>query len=214
MLLLAVDAIDAGGEGAVRVSAIATRAGPAVTSLYHHFGSREGLVEAAQAERFLRGLEETIAEFADAASSCPDTESFREILHATIARLTAPERAGVRMSRANAVGSAFRRPDLARRIALSLQAVDRTFESALGQARDRGFLRPGAVLLGSWYLSLVFGRVLGDFDPDAEASAGWLALTLRAVDSLLFDDEGGEVEPAPRPCRNSGLGPPGDPAAP
>ena len=52
ILELAVEAIDAGGEEAIRVNDIAAEAGVTVPTLYRHFGSRDGLVEAAQTYRF------------------------------------------------------------------------------------------------------------------------------------------------------------------
>jgi len=48
ILELAVEAIDRGGEEAIRVNDIAADAGVTVPTLYRHFDSREGLVEAAQ----------------------------------------------------------------------------------------------------------------------------------------------------------------------
>ena len=52
ILELAVSAIDEGGEAAVRVNDLAAEAGVTIPTLYRHFGSRDGLVEAAQTYRF------------------------------------------------------------------------------------------------------------------------------------------------------------------
>ena len=52
ILALAIAAIDKGGEAAVRVNDIAAEAGVTVPTLYRQFGSRDGLVAAAQTQRF------------------------------------------------------------------------------------------------------------------------------------------------------------------
>ncbi|MBU3700811.1 MAG: helix-turn-helix transcriptional regulator [Acidimicrobiia bacterium] len=51
ILDMAVDMIDAGGEAAIRVNHIVAAIGVTPPVLYHHFGSRDGLVIAAQVER-------------------------------------------------------------------------------------------------------------------------------------------------------------------
>ena len=59
ILALAIKAIDTGGEASIRVKQIADEAGTSVTSIYHFFGSREGLIEAAQIARFEGGFRGT-----------------------------------------------------------------------------------------------------------------------------------------------------------
>jgi AcrR family transcriptional regulator len=56
LLELAIQTIDESGEPGIRVNQLAESAGVSIPTLYHHFGSREGLIEEAQAERFIRAL--------------------------------------------------------------------------------------------------------------------------------------------------------------
>lgn len=69
ILALAITQIDRGGEASIRVKQIAEDAGTSVTSIYHFYGSREGLIEAAQIARFEGGYEGTRAKFLAAAQS-------------------------------------------------------------------------------------------------------------------------------------------------
>ncbi|MEI7688426.1 MAG: TetR family transcriptional regulator, partial [Planctomycetota bacterium] len=84
MLELEMAAIDEGGEVAVRAAEIAAGSGIAITSLYHHFGSREGLIEEAQIERILRGYREGTVVFRRAVAECSSREGFRDLVVGTI----------------------------------------------------------------------------------------------------------------------------------
>ncbi|MSW21347.1 MAG: TetR family transcriptional regulator, partial [Actinobacteria bacterium] len=53
MLQMAIDAIERGGEASVRVREVSDATGVSFASLYHFFGSREGLVEEALAEIYV-----------------------------------------------------------------------------------------------------------------------------------------------------------------
>ena len=78
MLEVAIAAIDEKGESGVRVNDIATEVGVAITSLYHYFGSRDGLVVAAQTERYLRSLSLENERIATGLAECKNKEQFRE----------------------------------------------------------------------------------------------------------------------------------------
>ena len=56
LLNAAVFVIDQGGVKALKVRDVSARAGVKEPSVYHYFGNRDGLVEAAQAKRYIRGL--------------------------------------------------------------------------------------------------------------------------------------------------------------
>ncbi len=80
----AIAMFDEGGEAALRIDELAKQVGVAKTSLYHHFGDREGLIVAAQAERYRRsiliGIDETLA----AVESCEISEQFLTIFPALV----------------------------------------------------------------------------------------------------------------------------------
>jgi AcrR family transcriptional regulator len=48
--------LDAGGEGSLRLADVSSRSGVSVGSLYHHFGSREGMIDAARERQLLESL--------------------------------------------------------------------------------------------------------------------------------------------------------------
>ncbi|HEY0519552.1 MAG TPA: helix-turn-helix domain-containing protein, partial [Ilumatobacteraceae bacterium] len=66
VLEAAIEAIDAGGEHAVRVQDIADQAKVQVPILYRHFVNRDGLIQAAQLERISRQVDTELRDLAAA----------------------------------------------------------------------------------------------------------------------------------------------------
>jgi len=206
MLELAMEAIDRGGEVAVRVSDVAAGAETAITSLYHHFGSREGLIEEAQVERIVRGYRLGTEDFRRAVEECRTRAQFRAIIVRMIEEASSPERMQLRLARANAIGSAFGRPGLFRRIADVLDRVDEDRAEILAMAQRRGWVQPDLDMrvASTWYACLVFGRALADFERPSCDPRKWLDLTIEVSDRLLFGPSGARgARPAARTAKGA-----------
>lgn len=117
ILELTIAVIDEGGEQAVRTNQLATDAGTTPPTLYHYFGSREGLIEQAQAERFLRSLIDDANYFVDRVAVIETGDELRAVLGEIFSRRDGAERENVRRRRLNAIGAAYARDGLSRRIA-------------------------------------------------------------------------------------------------
>src|SRR5258707_10478653 len=77
LLQATIDAIDMGGEAAVRVQEIADAAGVQIPILYRQFGSRDGLIQAAQIERLSRALAREMDELGAAMATVASAGQFR-----------------------------------------------------------------------------------------------------------------------------------------
>jgi AcrR family transcriptional regulator len=166
ILALAVAALDEGGDAAVRVKAITDEAGVGVTSLYHFFGHREGLIEAAQAERFHRGQTQLLAAFAEAVARCTTRDDFRQAIRRSVEVVGSPERAHDRLARASALGATIGHPRLQARLVAGPHAGE-TLGDILVRAQRNGWIDPGvdASAVADWCSGVLFGRVLLDPDP-------------------------------------------------
>jgi AcrR family transcriptional regulator len=112
ILRLTVEAIDLGGEGGVYVAEIAKASHVAVTSIYHFFQNREGLIEAAQASRFAREFTVNANAFADEVNKCATQEEFRALMRQSLPSFFGPDGARRRADRVNVLGSTYNRPSL------------------------------------------------------------------------------------------------------
>ena len=83
--------------------------------MYHFFGSKEDLIEAAQAERSSRSLRESTAEFLMQMDGISDAAGFREACRQSMVRYFGAAGAHHRLVRINALGSGHSSPICSRR---------------------------------------------------------------------------------------------------
>jgi AcrR family transcriptional regulator len=184
---LAVEKIEAGGEAAIRVNQLAAEAGVTPPVLYYHFGSREGLVIAAQVERYTHRPFTDIVRIERAVDQCTSSDDLRLTL-VTTWRRSLKERSQSRWVRTNAFGSAYARPELEAALAAAQDAVVAELVRILEPCRSRGWLRPGIDLVSTvaWHHGLLISRVHIErgqrkVDPDE-----WDRLTIEALERAFF----------------------------
>lgn len=183
----AIVVIDLDGEAALRITDIADRAGVATGLINHHFGSRDGLVAAAQAERFAGLVGVNLGMFrAIFNEKLPHAET-ASVLRETFAGIVGRVHLSDRLSRASALGAAHGRPDLQ-------LAISRTTSTFIGEATEivrvgqqMGIVRSelDARAIATVLLSFTFGFVIADFD-DEPASYEELAQVLESLIDLLL----------------------------
>lgn len=183
-------AIEAQGEASVRVKELADEIGVAVTSLYHFYGSREGLIEAAQARRYDTGLRELAAEWKAQFASCRTQREFRLLIRCQMHEFMSAGQAGRRMAGLNVVGSAQGRPHLAAAIAAAQREFVSTITDALTVPQHRGWIRRDLDLraFSAWYVGQMTSRAvidLGDTGVDTDLLS---CIATDAVMAVLFGE--------------------------
>ena len=188
ILEAAIVAIEAGGEAGLRLDAVAVEAGITKPSIYYFFGDREGLVAAAQAERYRRlmltGLTEAIAMTRAATSR----EEFEALLPRYVEVVVGPDSAYRRAQRIGVLGSAISRPALTEEVtAATRRAMELTTELAM-IPRDRGWATStyDADAIALWWLSHTLGRHLVDLVGDERLDQQWQAMALAHLRYLYF----------------------------
>lgn len=191
----AVAVIDEGGEGSIRLRDIASTAGVTLPSIYHFFGSRDGLIEEAQAARYLRSQIGITQEFADFIFSCRSRRSFTAIVRRFLTVALDSRRTALRSVRIEVLGSAQARPALAARLAIEQRAANEALAVPLRHAQRRGWMRPDvdANTLSAWVIATVTGRLFVETDPSFDDLAAWDTLTIEAVLSA-FEPRGTHLD--------------------
>ena len=184
----AIGIIEADGEAALRVDRVAEAAGFTKPVLYHHFNDREGMIAAAQAERFRRSLESGMNEaiaLVDAASSA---EEFLAAMRGLMRHYAEPEGEARRRFRIEVLGSAVSRPDLMASVVAAGRAHIDNFEMPLRIAEARGWLKPGVPIrhFAQWWLGLVLSRFLFEIDPEGFDPASWDAITDSVMEAVVL----------------------------
>ena len=189
ILDLAVDAIDAGGEAALRLEPILNAVGVTPPTISYHFGNRDGLVIAAQIERYTRQTRTDTAAIGRAVAKCTTSDELHTALRITWTRSLA-QRSESRWRRISIVGSAYARPELAEAVAKAQDEIVATLTDILEPCRERGWLRPDIDLASTiaWHHSLLIGRVFMEHGQRHGDPTGWDQLTLDALDRAFFGD--------------------------
>ena len=187
ILRLTVEAIDLGGEGGVHVAEIAKASHVAVTSIYHFFDSREGLIEAAQASRFVREFAFNANAFSDEVNNCATQEEFRALLRQSLPTFFGPDGTHRRADRVNVLGATFNRPSLTAAVSDSIVTAIIELSKPLRIAQGKGWIRQDLNVenLASWYIATITSYAMVELTP-ATQEFNWVNTFVEAADCLLF----------------------------
>jgi AcrR family transcriptional regulator len=190
LLAEAVRVIEAHGEVAVHIRDIASACGVTSPIVYKAFHSREGLIVAAQTERYIRSWRETSAGVFEAITAATTTEELKEIIAWGIRQILGPDRVIHRRIRHEVLGSLVHQAELEKAVVEQLRTLRHTFADAFRIVQQRGFIRQDvdvdAVFM--WYIGQIEGRFLIEIDPDGVNHDAWNKIFIEAVFFSLFDD--------------------------
>lgn len=188
----AIEVIEAGGEVAIRTNVIAKECGVTPPILYRAFESREGLVIAAQAERYRRTMADIVADVVAAFTAATTKEQFVAAARGILEYAMSPRRVDSRRLRMDVMGSAVSRPALAAKIVdADREAVGKIVASML-PAREAGWIEESVDLtaLIYWVFGMTNGRLAIEFDPVSHVGDAWTQMSVRAVLDALFGHTG------------------------
>lgn len=188
LLDAAVRWLETNSEVDLRMATIAADAGVTIALITHHFGSRDGLIEAAQRVRVQGAAARDIAFIQEALANPVTVDEFRLKLEEMMRAILDDSRAKFRLARLSALGSAHGREELKAELAEEVTAVLSAVSDTVERAQWRGVFRddidPRAA--ATYIQAVHLGVVLADLD---EKAADWekiLHVMMRALDSLLM----------------------------
>ena len=187
--------IDKGGESAVRIRDITKACTITAPSIYHFFGSREGLIDAAQAYRFSRGQRELGLAFSTALYKCRSKKDLTELAHRFLDLMFAPDRRATRNSRLNVLGNAIYRPDLSKELAVAQNLSNKIVADPLRFAQAKGWVRDdfNPEMFAAWLNGVVNSRRLIEMGSNHPHGSEWDVIAKRSICLVL-----GIPEPAPK----------------
>ena len=183
LLKAAAATIDKGGEGAVRIRDLTKSCNITAPSIYHFFGSREGLIDTAQAYRFSRGQRELSDAFATAVHTCKSKTQFVELAHRFLETMFAPDRRSIRNSRLNVLGNAVNRPALSKELALVQDESNKVVGESLGYAQTKGWVRDdfNTEMFAAWLNGMVNSRRLIEMNGTHPLGDEWDVIAKRSI---------------------------------
>ena len=182
----AVALLDEYGEQGLRIADIHRISGVSVGSLYHHFGSRDGLVKAARARQFRTNHSTYGALFVELALRSQTAQEFVDGLREMLPLLHSQERGIERLRRFAYIGSAATRPDLLDEIRAEETELVTLGADLAKTLIDRGWVKDGitARALTAYSVALELGAIVLDLD-DEQAEDEWWRVVQVANESLF-----------------------------
>lgn len=183
MLQMAIEAIERGGEASVRVREVSDATGVSFASLYHFFGSREGLVEEALAEMYVRSIRDANVGIAAAIEAARTEDEFYEMIRSVSLGVYDQTRSQYRFTRLSVLGSTTGRPNLARRVAEVQIAATDAFAEAIRKPQERGWIHSSLDLhtFAAWLTSIVLGRAIIELEPTKAKPDMWNEISITAI---------------------------------
>lgn len=180
---MAIDAIERGGEASVRVREVSDATGVSFASLYHFFGSREGLVEEALAEIYVRSIRDFNIDIAQRITASESVDDFYRAIRELSLESYAPDRSTFRFQRLSVLGGVAGRPNLAARVAGAQDASNRALAGIMVEPQRRGWIHPDVdlVTFAAWIAGLTLGRALIELDPLGTNGAAWNEMSVAAL---------------------------------
>lgn len=184
-----IQVIETAGEAAIRTNPIAFECGVTPPILYRAYGSREGLIVAAQAERYRRSTQEALGYLFQHISASRSRDQLRHNIARSLDFIFGHERIANRRLRAEVIGSSMSRPELRNQIT----QIDHAFASAIGEryqpAVENGWLATDRdyAVIALWAQGIINARVMVDTGADAQTVRAWDDMSKRAILSAIFD---------------------------
>jgi AcrR family transcriptional regulator len=185
------------GEQGFRVAELHRLSGISTSSLYHHFGNRDGLIRAARAYQYVQVVPrdgEAIAELAIFARSA---DEFIDLLTSVIRIVQSKDRARGRLKQLEFLGSAVGRPELLGALQAyqtqSLTASEQVAEVLIQRGWVKDGISPRALVTFAEVLG--FGRVVADLDRTPVDLEEWVRVVRLAVSGLFNVTGDGDAQP-------------------
>lgn len=182
-----------GGFESVEVDEVLAAVGVTQGSLYHHFGSVNGLLIAGLLHAFESAVRESEAWSISLRDECRSAREARDRLHEIVDVSQVPARSSMRSVRLHALALARTQPELAGEIARLQAGLTDTITGVNREFQERGWSRPEfdpralAVLIQSMNLGRIVDDVVDD-DHRVDAAA-WIALYNDVLDRFFIIDE-------------------------
>jgi AcrR family transcriptional regulator len=163
-------------ESLIRIPEICDATGVNYGSVYHHFGSREGVIDAAYHQMFTKLAEEDIATLQLVSVSSQSFEEYLVAMQGLIGTFaSSDERRARRALRARIVAASMMRPELRELIGATQSRLTRELGSIIEYGQQRGWLNSAlsgpsvAVLIQV----LLVGRTLDDVSTTPIDNSEW-----------------------------------------
>lgn len=163
------------------------KSGVARSSVYHHFGGREGLIAALETSSAMRSLERGMAEFEAAIDLIESGEQAFALIEMGIRAFGSTENRRRRQRRISSLSAAHNAPAIREVLAKDQLWGSENLARVLAKVRERGLADPIGPDLGLAYViqSMLVGRILVDISDDPALDRQWEDAAIASLRQML-----------------------------
>jgi AcrR family transcriptional regulator len=175
-------------ESLIRIPEICEATGVNYGSVYHHFGSREGVIDAAYHQMFIKLAEEDLATLQLVSVSSKTFDEYLVAMQGLVGTFTSSDlRRARRALRARIVAASMMRPELRELIGATQSRLTSELESIVQYGQEREWLSRelSAHSIAVLIQVLLIGRTLDDVSTTPIDNAEWEATMAVLLDVII-----------------------------
>ena len=156
-------------------------------SLYHHFGSKNGLLVAVETQQFIKYLDEQNTLLRNLVETRKSASDFLTLMTRVMEISGLPENRDLRKKRIRAIAVAAHDRDLSEFIKTEQIKGSLYLAQTLQIAKDRGWIKPDVDVLAAsyWIQGLFMGHIMLDITEIKDLDKAWNSIAVDAIRSFI-----------------------------
>lgn len=176
------------GENAhnILIDDVLAASGVSRSSVYHHFGDHQGLIEATLLRRFSVNVDGDVQAMTKVVEAATDKDDYWMRMRKLSAATQTPQRATVRAERARILALASSNERFGKALSVEQDRLTDAMSQAIARAQDKGWVKNNldaraiAVFLQAYSL----GRAVDDISTEHVKNPDWLTLIETVISTL------------------------------
>jgi AcrR family transcriptional regulator len=156
-------------------------------SLYHHFGSKNGLLVAVETQQFIKYLDKQNTLLRNLVETRKSASEFLTLMTRVMEISGLPENRDLRKKRIRAIAVAAHDRDLSEFIKTEQIKGSLYLAQTLQIAKDRGWIKPDVDVLAAsyWIQGLFMGHIMLDITEIKDLDKAWNSIAVDAIRSFI-----------------------------
>ena len=190
LLEVTISELDRVGLAEIDIDSLLRKSKISKGSLYHHFGSKNGLLAAAEAQQYMRYLKREGENFRRLIEGCATKQKFVDLVAEVMKITRLEENLGFRKKRVRAIAMSFNDENLAQVLKNAQIEVTEYLADSFRIAKDRGWVKPDTDLmaLSYWIQGVFIGHIMLDITEQIEYEDAWSQIAFQALQPFLAAD--------------------------
>ena len=190
LLEVTISELDRVGLAEIDIDSLLRKSKISKGSLYHHFGSKNGLLAAAEAQQFMKYLKREGETFRKLIEDCATKQKFVDLVAGVMKITRLESNLDFRKKRVRAIAMSFNDENLAQVLKNAQIEVTEYLAGSFQIAKDRGWVKPDTDLmaLSYWIQGVFIGHVMLDITEQTEHEDAWSQVAFQALQPFLAAD--------------------------